>query len=72
MDEEELYERVRRTVAAIPDGHRCEEELYQRRLACCRECDRLLSGVCGVCGCFVEVRAAKRGEHCPAPEKKFW
>lgn len=72
LDNEELWQRVRRTIAAIPEADRCSCEEYERRLTACRQCGRLLSGVCRVCGCFVEVRAAGRDNHCPAPGGKLW
>ena len=38
---------------------------YQKRLAVCRACEQLDRGTCMGCGCLVELRAARRGEHCP-------
>lgn len=72
LDNEELWQRVRRTVEAIPEADRSSSDEYERRLDACRQCGRLLSGVCRVCGCFVEVRAAIRENHCPAPGEKLW
>lgn len=72
LGDEELYQRIRRTIDAIPDAQRCAPDEYRRRLEACRGCDRLLGGVCRVCGCFVEVRAAKEKEHCPGAGKSFW
>ena len=37
-----------------------------RRLAICRDCDQLRSGLCALCGCYVELRAAKGRMGCPA------
>lgn len=44
---------------------------YERRLDTCRSCDHLVNGMCRLCGCFVEVRAAKRRNHC-ADSASFW
>lgn len=71
-DESTLYERIKRTIEAIPEEQKCNTELYEKRLEICRECDKLLSGMCRVCGCFVEVRAARTKERCPAPGEKMW
>ncbi|MBQ8639607.1 MAG: hypothetical protein IJ468_10590 [Lachnospiraceae bacterium] len=72
MADRDLYTRIRRTIEAIPASMRCEEEAYQARLASCKTCEKLISGMCRVCGCYVEVRAAKREEHCPLPGEKLW
>jgi hypothetical protein len=40
-------------------------EEYERRLAICKECDRLNAGTCDACGCYVELRAASKMAHCP-------
>lgn len=53
-----------------PDIKACPEA-YQERLFLCRECDSLISGMCRVCGCFVEYRAAVKKNHCPGTEPKW-
>ena len=42
------------------------EAEYRRRLALCKGCGELANGICAQCGCFVELRAAKRQNRCPA------
>lgn len=44
---------------------------YERRLSLCKQCDMLINGMCRICGCFVEMRAAVRKNYCPS-EKKTW
>lgn len=44
---------------------RVSDEIYERRLAVCKECDFLNSGTCKACGCYVELRALGRGAKCP-------
>ena len=46
-----------------------DEITAERRLAFCRECDSLLSGMCLKCGCYVEVRARLKNGECP--KEKF-
>lgn len=41
------------------------EEQYQARLTICENCDRLHSGRCSECGCFVNVKARGRTFQCP-------
>ena len=59
-----LYELIRETLAAMPDALRASEPTRERRLAACAACERLLGGTCALCGCYVELRAAKRGQRC--------
>ena len=36
----------------------------------CKSCDCLLEGMCRLCGCYVELRAAMKTKPCPhVPEK---
>jgi hypothetical protein len=54
---------------AIKGADRVPEEEYERRLAICQSCDKLLSGTCQSCGCYVELRAVAKVSHCP---RKKW
>ena len=65
MANEDMYHRIQRTIDAIPPKLRCSKGEYDARLELCKECEKLIGGMCRVCGCFVEVRAAKKNEHCP-------
>lgn len=58
-------------IAQLPAEEKAEEWEYAERLEKCRACDHLQNGMCVLCGCFVEVRAAKRRMHCPGPEKMW-
>ena len=64
-DEGQLYELIRQRIAALPAGQRTPPEEYAGRLAECGGCDELISGTCRKCGCYVELRAAKRSSGCP-------
>lgn len=68
---EELSEAIAARIALIPDEQRTENGLYQRRLEICRSCDMLVSGTCGKCGCYVELRAARAAGYCPH-EEMYW
>ena len=50
---------------ALPEERRTEESAYRARLAACRACGHLAEGTCGLCGCYVEYRAAQAHKHCP-------
>ena len=55
----------------LPEELRAPAELVRSRLAVCKSCDCLLSGMCVKCGCFVEARAAKAVQHCPFTPSKW-
>ena len=52
-------------VASLDESIRTPEDAYRARLALCQECPELMNGTCRLCGCYVETRAAKRGQKCP-------
>lgn len=61
----ELARSVRELVDLLPEENRTPEEERLRRLDLCRSCDHLLDGMCALCGCYVELRAAKKRMACP-------
>ncbi len=60
-----LAKSVRELIDLMPEENRAAPEVTQRRLDKCRKCDHLLEGMCALCGCYVELRAAKRKMRCP-------
>ena len=52
-------------VAGLDDSVRTPEEEYRARLSLCQDCPELMNGTGRLCGCYVETRAAKRGQQCP-------
>lgn len=62
-----MYEYIEHLDADI----KTPEEQYQNRLSLCKECDNLLNGMCRICGCFVEMRAAVSKNYCPAVHPKW-
>ena len=65
---------IRDLIALLPEDKRTPREETSRRLAICRDCDQLRSGMCALCGCYVELRAAKARMGCPAlpPRWELW
>ncbi len=49
----------------IPPQDRTEEAVYDSRLKACSICEYYLNGMCRLCGCFVSIRAAHKGQRCP-------
>lgn len=64
-DESQLAEVIRQRIATMPAAQKTTPEEYARRLEICRSCDDLISGTCRKCGCYAELRAAKKDSACP-------
>ena len=56
---------IRERTEQIPEAEQTPESLRLRRLDACRECGKLNRGTCALCGCYVEIRAARRRMDCP-------
>ncbi len=65
LDKNEFFKSLQEAIDAIDEDVRTPSELYEKRLSECSSCEKLLEGMCAVCGCFVELRAAKTGSYCP-------
>lgn len=63
--EQDMARAVAEYVASLDESVRACERDYRARLAACESCDQLMSGTCRLCGCYVETRAAKKGQRCP-------
>ena len=63
--EAELAEIIRERIDTIPEEERTPEKEYAFRLSRCRECEHLQRGTCARCGCYVEIRAARKRQGCP-------
>ena len=63
-DGDKLYKHIADSVSGIPAEHKTPEAEYLRRLGICKVCEHLLNGMCSLCGCFPEYRAAKIGQSC--------
>ena len=51
-------------IPVVAPEDRTPEDAYAERMQRCRECDYLEQGMCRACGCYVELRAAKKTQHC--------
>lgn len=56
-------------IERIPEEERVSDEEYERRLMLCDTCSFMRGGMCGRCGCYVALRAAKRQQYCPDVHK---
>lgn len=71
MDDRKLAETVKEMIDNISSELRTPSEEYDRRINICRECESLVSGTCIKCGCYIELRAAGKGQRCPDPRNKW-
>jgi len=60
-----LAQNIRELIALLPQEKRASAEMNAERLNICRNCDHLQNGMCVLCGCYVELRAAKAQMKCP-------
>lgn len=64
-DEQEYRDKLERLIDLMEESEKAEETLYQERLIRCKICEKLATGTCLACGCYVELRAAAKGGRCP-------
>ena len=62
---EKLRQILTERLEQIPKEERTGSAEYTTRLECCRNCGELHGGTCARCGCYVELRAARKGKNCP-------
>ncbi|MDY5578296.1 MAG: DUF6171 family protein [Lachnospiraceae bacterium] len=71
MKEDEYFVDLKQYINNIDNDKKVENDEYQRRLVICKNCDHLISGMCGKCGCYVELRAVMKNGYCPDTKKKW-
>lgn len=67
----EYLENMRTYIQGLEEDIKTDELIYKERLEVCQECSNLNEGICRLCGCFVEYRAAIRTKTCPAVHSKW-
>ncbi|MDF2540246.1 MAG: hypothetical protein K0S76_3267 [Herbinix sp.] len=68
---EEYLESMRIYLQGLAEDRKAEEKIYQDRLSRCEMCSNLTEGICRICGCFVEYRAAIKIKSCPDLHPKW-
>ena len=61
----EYFKSVYRYIDSLPEEQKAGPGACAERLEICRTCPDLQNGMCAQCGCFAEVRAAKKRLGCP-------
>jgi hypothetical protein len=69
--EEKEYQHLQDYIKNLDEYIKTEDKEYKERLGICMKCDNLINGMCKICGCFVEMRAAVKKNYCPDIEK-YW
>ncbi len=67
-----ILEDIKSKIASLSADEKATAETYGKRLALCKDCDELISGVCMKCGCYVEFRAAFKSQKCPNVKDRKW
>lgn len=71
LPEDEYFQNLYDYMERLPEEDKVSEALYQERLTHCKECDYLQSGMCRICGCFVELRAVMKIRSCPKSPQEW-
>lgn len=61
----EYFKSVYQYINSLPEDQKAGPGTYAARLDICKACPDLKNGMCAQCGCFAEVRAAKKRLGCP-------
>ena len=67
----ELYATIQDYIKNIPPELATPQAVYKKRLSICKACTHLISGMCTLCGCYIELRAAKINQSC-VEDKTRW
>ena len=70
-DERELARVLDRYLSTLSPEVRVTKEIYEARLSICADCPHRALYTCRKCGCYVQVRAARRSYACPSEEEKW-
>jgi len=71
LSDKEYHKTVADYISNIPDELKTPEDIYAMRLGQCKKCRYLMNGLCRLCGCFVEIRAASIKSYCPH-KNSYW
>ncbi len=69
--EAEYFRKLENYIARLDEDVRVEQEIYESRLEKCGQCINLTNGMCRLCGCYVELRAALKVRKCPDMDRKW-
>lgn len=63
---EHFFRKLQAYIADLDEDDRTDQDTYEARLRSCAQCRYLVTdGMCALCGCYVELRAALKVRRCP-------
>lgn len=62
---EDYLSLIAKNKAATPEKYRAGDDVYDKRIALCEDCEKLSGPTCLACGCYVELRAIRKDSRCP-------
>lgn len=65
ISEEQYFADLERYIQDLDPAVRVDQETYEKRLTICGGCEKQSGGMCRLCGCYVELRAALKVRKCP-------
>lgn len=71
MSDSAYYKYVQDYLDSLLPEDKAADHCYEERLQYCKQCTYIQNGVCRLCGCFVEIRAAGIHRHCPHTPPKW-
>lgn len=70
--EKKAYDNITAYIDTVDLAEKVDDTEYLRRLSFCKNCEKLISGMCICCGCYVEVRAVFKKNCCADYDNKKW
>lgn len=70
-DRETFFKRLEAYIDNLSEEDRTDQKTYEHRLSQCAHCPNLSDGMCVLCGCYVELRAALKVRRCPDVVRKW-
>lgn len=67
----EMQKSLEEYLSSLSPETKAGERLFEERLKLCTACPDQLDGLCRICGCFVQARAAKQQSYCPAVSRRW-
>ncbi len=71
ISDEDTQKTIKELIETMPEDKKADDTLYRQRLDICKSCDELINGMCGKCGCYVELRALQKVRRCPHEDRKW-
>ena len=65
IDPKEYEAKIKRVIDLMDKKEKASADLYEKRLEVCENCSYLKDAFCNACGCYVELRCAKKSSRCP-------